>query len=405
MDMDRFCLKCMCEEVESDGSCSHCGFIMESADIHSNALPAPSILHGRYYIGLPLGIGGFGITYIAYDMKIGGICAIKEYMPDTVSYRIKQEASAMIGSTKAEIFEYGLSRFMEEAEILKQFSSSKNVINVFDSFYENGTAYYVMEYINGHDLTHEIERFKSPGNFSSCLSVFMQVLDGLEEIHSRGLIHRDISPDNLYITANEIVKVLDFGAARYAVSQESRDLSVIIKAGYAPLEQYQRNNVQGPWTDIYALCATFYLLLSGVMPVECIERIENDSLIPLIAQNQYVPAYFSDMISKGLSLKKEERFASVQEIRNIISSNLSVGINPLIPAHPRKEPLIFAPLPGNDLSLRRILENFIDCAVFGILFFFYNLLVGFIELQTNIYILCLQSAYSYLHLCISPILS
>jgi len=322
IEYGNLCLKCMHMKNDPSVVCSHCGFNINKYIPESNALPLASVLNNRYLIGVPLGIGGFGITYIAYDMKVGGICAIKEYMPDAVSYRKENQTEVSVGNTKTDVFEYGLNRFTEEAKMLRQFSKSRNIINVFDNFCENSTAYYAMEYLDGHDLRHEMNKFSEITDFNYILSCLMQVMDGLEELHKKGVLHRDISPDNIYITKKGVIKILDFGSARYSLSQKDRHLSVIVKAGYAPCEQYSTKSEQGPWTDIYALCATFYHLITGTAPPESTERMMHDTLKPVYQINKKIPKFLSDVISKGMELEKSNRYQSIAEMRNAILLNI-----------------------------------------------------------------------------------
>lgn len=313
MDYSKLCLKCMHERQNE--KCEYCGFDFNDYILKPNAIAAPSVLKGRYLLGIPLGIGGFGITYIALDLKVGGVCAVKEYMPDTVSFRNGIEQSVSISESKLDGYRYGLNRFIEEAQMLMKFSKSKNIINVFDCFEENNTAYYVMEYLNGCDLRTFTNDFKIKMDFEFGLQCMQQVMNGLEELHSKDVIHRDISPDNIYITKTGDVKILDFGAARYSLTQKERNLSVILKMSYAPLEQYSTKIAQGPWTDIYALGSTFYHLFSGVQLPEATERTLGENVKYLKDYNQLIPDYFCKVISKAISLQANERYHSIAEMR------------------------------------------------------------------------------------------
>lgn len=387
MDFNNFCLKCLHVKQTIDEVCPNCGFDRNEYDQKSNALPAPSILNGRYFVGIPLGIGGFGITYIAFDMKIGGVCAVKEYMPDTVAYRADETTPLSIGNTKSELFQYGLKRFLEEADMLKNFSNSHNIINVYDSFCENNTAYYVMEYLDGFDLRKATQDYKNVMEFDQALVYFKQIMNGLEELHNKGVIHRDISPDNVYITNTGKVKILDFGSARYSLTQKDRHLSVIVKVGYAPGEQYSTKAEQGPWTDIYALCATFYHLLSGTAPPESTERMMEDTLVPLHQRNNKVPQYFSDMITTGLSVKKENRYQSIDQMRNTL---FSMEYEKRAPEDPvkliekakhdeNKKPHIEPRLPvGGNLFFRRICAYAIDSVLYIMIAFLSFLFVFYL---------------------------
>jgi serine/threonine protein kinase len=299
--------------------CENCGFDPASYRPEANVANVPSVLNGRYLVGLPLGKGGFGITYIAYDLKIGGICAIKEYLPDMVSFRAAGEQNISVSESRLEDYRYGLGRFIEEARMLMKFSKSRNIINVFDCFEENNTAYYVMEYLKGHDLRTHADGFRKRLDPQFGLKCMLQVMDGLEELHRQDIIHRDISPDNIYITHTSEIKLLDFGAARYSMTQQNRQLSVILKMGYAPPEQYGSKIQQGPWTDIYALGATFYHLFSGEPLPEATDRTMGEPVADLRQVNPSVPEVLSHIIHKAVSLNTSERFRSIAEMRTVLS--------------------------------------------------------------------------------------
>lgn len=318
MDYNKLCMKCM-HEKENE-ICEFCGFDPSGYKPEANVIPPPSVLYGRYLLGLPLGKGGFGVTYIAYDLKIGGICAIKEYLPETVSFRKDSDQQVSVSESKLEDYRYGMGRFLEEARMLMQFSKSKNIINVMDCFEENNTAYYVMEYLKGQDLRTYTGGFRTKLDTAYGIRCMLQVMDGLEELHGQNIIHRDISPDNIYITHMGEVKLLDFGAARYSISQQNRNLSVILKMGYAPPEQYGTKIQQGPWTDIYALGATFYHLFSGIALPEATDRTMGAQVLNLRQANPAVPELLSQVIHKAVALNINERFRSIQEMKNVMAA-------------------------------------------------------------------------------------
>lgn len=316
MDYNKLCMKCM-HEKENE-ICEFCGFDPSGYKPEANVIPPPSVVFGRYLLGLPLGKGGFGVTYIAYDLKVGGICAIKEYLPETVSFRKDNDQQVSISESKLEDYRYGMGRFIEEARMLMQFSKSKNIINVMDCFEENNTAYYVMEYLKGQDLRTYTGGFRTKLDTVYGIRCMLQVMDGLEELHRQNIIHRDISPDNIYITHTGEVKLLDFGAARYSISQQNRNLSVILKMGYAPPEQYGTKIQQGPWTDIYALGATFYHLFSGITLPEATDRTMGAQVLNLRQANPMVPEILSQVIHKAVTLNINERFQSIREMKNVL---------------------------------------------------------------------------------------
>lgn len=241
------------------------------------AMQMGTLLHARYQIKRVIGSGGFGITYEAWDEKMSVRVAIKEYLPKSIAIRSanKKEVSILTYSDNME-YRRGLDRFIEEAKTLIQFSSNPVVVNVFDYFEENNTAYIVMEYLEGHSLSFEL---KEKGTFSVKEGiVLMKTLAlSLAQIHEKGIVHRDINPDNVFICPNRTVRLLDFGAAKYVKQKRSR--TVIVTPQYAPIEQFQQDAQVSAKMDIYALGATMYKVLTGITPLSAIARVGEDGLI------------------------------------------------------------------------------------------------------------------------------
>ena len=244
------------------------------------ALPEGTVLAGQYIIVKVLGQGGFGITYKATDHKTGGFVAIKEFYPDTMATRTMATTVTPMTGDLGDSFQYGKECFLKEAETLAQFIGNPNIVRIFNYFEENGTAYFVMEYIEGTSFDVYIKERGGKISWEECARILIPVMDALGDVHSRGIVHRDVTPDNIYITADGTVKLLDFGAARYSLGDRSRSLDVVLKHGFAPKEQYTRRGKQGPFTDVYSLGATFYFALTGKRPPDSIDRIEDTELIP-----------------------------------------------------------------------------------------------------------------------------
>ena len=267
------CLGCM-EEYDSDyGLCPSCGYEPDT-DVDSPIHMKPGVLlHGQYLIGRVLGFGGFGVTYIGWDFKLQRKVAVKEYLPSEFATRlIGQTQVSVFGGNKEEQFSDGMGKFVEEAKRLAQFHSEDGIVHIYDSFSENNTAYIIMEYLEGETLQSYLERNgKIPTE--EAIAMLTPVLKSLETVHKTGIIHRDIAPDNIYLTKDGQVKLIDFGAARYATTTHSRSLSVIIKRGYSPEEQYRSNGNQGPHTDVYAIAAVLYRMITGVILPDSLERL------------------------------------------------------------------------------------------------------------------------------------
>lgn len=261
--MKRYCYNCM--EPLSSEKCGLCGYTFKAPPVHH--LLQGTVLNNRFLIGNSIGEGGFGITYIGRDLNLDMIVAVKELYPkgfvnrnNLVSNRVEAN-----GKTNTEYFDKSRKKLIREAKVLAKFSGAKSIVDVRDYFEENNTGYIVMEYIRGETLKNYITKY---GVFSpdELISKMMPLFYTLEKVHNYGLIHRDISPDNIMIVNDGSVKLMDFGATRDINFLTEQTLSVMLKPGYAPEEQYRPQGIQGPWTDIYALCATIYKCLTGITP-------------------------------------------------------------------------------------------------------------------------------------------
>ena len=268
-DINGLCLNCFSYRGEYE-VCPHCGNVAGALASEPYLLSPGTVLRGRYIIGAVLGVGGFGVTYKSWDAKLECVVAVKEFYPSGLVNRIPGETLVTTFSgVKQAQFASSLSRFLSEARNLAKFMDSRHIVNVFDSFEENGTAYIVMELLDGRTLKlHLSDRGGALSEYEA-LSIAEAVLEALCSIHEKGIIHRDISPDNIMILNDGRVKVLDFGAARFSGADSDRfTQSAVVKLGYAPPEQYRSNLRQGVWTDIYAVGATLYKMLTGITPEE-----------------------------------------------------------------------------------------------------------------------------------------
>ena len=283
------------------------------------ALPFDTIIHGKYRIDRVLGFGGFGITYQGDDLVSSGRVAIKEYYPSGLVTRIPGNTGVEV-SSGYEQFTKGKDRFLQEARIIYH-CHNEHILHIFSLFEENGTAYYVMEFLEGVDLRRFIKARGNRLEWKELKPLILPVMDALIQVHADGIIHRDISPDDIYIGSDNSAKLIDFGAAR-SISG-NRSMSVILKKGYAPPEQYQSRGHHGRWTDVYALGGTMFRALTGEMPVESIERIRNDTLRPPSSYGIKVPAEVDMAIMKAMNINEQDRFQSISEFRNAIAPGAS----------------------------------------------------------------------------------
>ena len=300
---------------EGQKHCPKCGFDCQSQkDKYPMALPYGSVLDARYITGRILGQGGFGITYVAQDWKTKDIVAVKEYMPDTLAGRVGAITVSAYAGKREENFEYGKQCFLDEAKTLAEFIGNPNVVRVHSYFEENGTAYFVMDYVKGSSFQEYIMQRGGRIPWKESEQILVPVMDALAEIHEKGIIHRDVTPDNIFITEDQTVKLLDFGAARYSWGNQSQSLDIILKHGYAPREQYSRHGRQGPYTDIYALSACFYFSVTGRVPPDSIDRPEEYLQAPS-SMGINLPVHVEDAILKGLSVQAADRFQSMRAFK------------------------------------------------------------------------------------------
>ncbi|MCR4890813.1 MAG: protein kinase [Lachnospiraceae bacterium] len=281
------------------------------------ALPFDTIINGKYYIEKVLGFGGFGITYQGYNLDNSEAVAIKEYYPSGMVSRTPG-STAVIVNSKSGQFRKEKEKFLQEARIIYS-CKNEHLLQIYSLFEENGTAYYAMELLQGRDLMHYIKENGGRISWFELRPYMLQIMDALNTVHVAGVIHRDISPDNIYICSNGFAKLIDFGAARSLDGNKS--MSVILKKGYAPPEQYQSKGKQGAWTDVYALGGTMYRAITGVMPVESIERVRKDTLVPPSAYVQDLPPEVDRAIMKALNINERERFQTMEEFRNVIRAS------------------------------------------------------------------------------------
>ena len=269
-------------------------------------------LIGRYTIEGVLGQGGFGITYLGMDELHEKPVAIKEFFPQGIVTRNieYQDTVTVTFVGEKDNYEKGKERFLKEARTMAKFSKDKGIVKALDFFEINNTAYIVMEYLEGVTLKQYLRENKRI-DAEDLVELLVPLIESLDEIHSQGLIHRDISPDNIMVLPDGRIKLMDFGAARDYTEFGEKSLSIVLKPGYAPPEQYQTHGIQGPWTDIYALCATMYKCITGENPPDAIDRLVDDHLKKISAFGIPVLPQIEEAIIKGMSVAAKDRYQNV----------------------------------------------------------------------------------------------
>ena len=324
----------------------------------AHQLPPGTILHGRFEIRRVIGEGGFGITYEGRDQILDARVAIKEYYMTGFVNRNTAVSLDVIPSVgeKAETFRKNREKFYSEAMVLAKFGEEDGIVRIQDYFQENETAYIVMEYLDGGSLKDRLNK-DGAMNWEEALDLLMPGMVSLEHVHEAGIIHRDISPDNIMLTKSGKIRILDFGAARKTTETDPKSLSVILKPGYAPEEQYRSKGVQGPWTDVYAFCATLYKCITGNVPEEAMDRLVSDTLRPVHFLVPECPVSVSKVIGKGMAVSQQNRYQTMGElIADLEWARQNPGATELPENHRQDEPLIPADVLGDPFAdLERIM--------------------------------------------------
>jgi len=315
VETGRYCLVC-CLEKGDEGTCGHCGAAVDALPPRQPSfLPPGALLDRRYLVGKSLGSGTFGITYLAVDIWLRLRVAVKEYMPREIAMRSQDIDVVPNTDEDLDAFKYGLQSFLDEGRKLARFEGHPHIVGVKSFFEENGTAYLVMQYLDGCSL--EAYRRELGGRLPAgeVVASGVAILEGLQAIHDVGMLHRDIKPQNVILTTDGKVKLIDFGAARFAAGQRTSQLSQVLTPRYAPIEQYQADGTQGPWTDVYAAGATLYKVLTGQPPPEAIKRVLQGEPLPTPRSvlGDEVSPRISDALMRALEPSADARFQSAQE--------------------------------------------------------------------------------------------
>lgn len=314
-----------CENEISGYPCPHCGFDAASYQQPEYALPCDTVLHGRYLIGKVLGQGGFGITYVGWDLALEIKVAVKEYYPSGQVYRSSSMGRNLLwntGEQALELRQNGLNAFLREARKMAKVGEIPQVIRAKDTFTENDTAYIVMDFVEGENLKKRLDR-------TGCMTwpevrkIFLPVIAAMEQVHQAGLVHRDLSPDNLMLAPDGRAWILDLGAAKDLATGSGASSVQVVKGGFSPVEQYGQAGSSGSWTDVYAMAATMYFSLTGVLPPPAIDRLYDDRLSWDLPQLAAVPKNVVSALKKAMAINLNERTQTMGQLLNNLQSTKS----------------------------------------------------------------------------------
>ncbi len=338
----RRCMKCMHDLSGGITVCPECGRAYGSANAEPFALKPGTILEGKYLVGEMLGQGGFGITYIGLDLLLEQKVAIKEYFPTSTGMVTRENrstvvwSSAMAGKTGTQ---KGFDSFLKEARKMAKLGGIPNVVGVKSVFTQNETAYIVMDFIEGETLQKKLQR-EGPMPFDTCLSLLTPIMRALAEVHRHGIIHRDISPDNIMVRPDGKLILLDLGAAK-DLDIQGRDgamqsTQMVAKQGFSPIEQYRNNAGIGPWTDVYAMAATIYYCCTGTVPPSAVDRLMSDTLTckPRLTKEQF------EVLAAGMNVLPQKRpqdmAALLQMVTRLQNGGKAEPVRPVPQANPAK---------------------------------------------------------------------
>ncbi len=335
----RRCMKCMHALAAGETFCSECGRPYGSVETEPFALKPGTILDGKYLVGEMLGQGGFGITYIGFDLLLEQKVAIKEYYPMSTGMVSRENSTTVVWSSavmQKSGMEKGFDSFLKEARKMAKLGGISGVVGVKSVFIQNETAYIVMDFIEGETLLKKLQR-EGPMDYGTCISLMTPIMQALVEVHKHGIIHRDISPDNIMVQSDGKLILLDLGAAK-DLDIQGKDGNVqssqmVAKHGFSPVEQYGQAGKIGPWTDVYAMAATIYYCCTGVLPPSATDRMIEDTLTcrPRLTKEEF------DVLAFCMSVLPQKRPQNMDALFQIVTH--PAGKTPPVRDVPRTEPV------------------------------------------------------------------
>ena len=320
--VNNLCIRCLQAQVRS-GLCPQCGYNEHKYQPHPLYLQPRTLLKNQYIIGLPLGQGGFGVTYLGLDQWLQKPVAIKEYLPVALATRNILNYTIVPLKPQEENFHQGIQFFINEARNLAKFNHP-NIVRVSNFFEENQTGYMVMDYLAGTHLAAILSQSNNHLSIEAALQIVLPILDALAQVHAQHIYHRDISAQNILILPTGEPILIDFGAARHIVGEYTRSLDLVLKHGYSPLEQYSGKGKIGPWTDIYACGALLYLLITGHLPPAATDRFGGEHLIAPTELGIALSPNINAAIMHALAIKIEGRFQTVQDFKAALQGQMTL---------------------------------------------------------------------------------
>ena len=310
---DHACPRCMQENQNRNEVCPHCGFYLPAYKPLPHHLQMYTILKGRYLLGSVLGEGGFGITYCAYDLAYNRRVAIKElFIVGVVSRQNSRTALVDTSTGLQRYYQECRNKFLQEARVLQSLQDKSGVVDIYEYFQENDTAYIVMEYLDGVDLRTFLKENGGKISYESTFCFLRPIMKSMMEIHRSGIIHRDISPDNIRYLTNKRMKLMDFGSAKSTATEHSDSVMILFKPGYTPPEQYASGYMVGPWMDVYAMAATIYRCITGKTPKASVKRENEEDLDSPRSLGADISPEVEQVILRGMALDPEKRYLDMR---------------------------------------------------------------------------------------------
>ena len=317
----KICMGCMNQVSDNDKICPACGYDQSNVREKSYYLDPGTIIGGKFIVGKALEYGGYTVKYLGFDAEAQHKVIISEYLPSDFSTRSDGESEVTIYSGDAyEQFSHGLETFLNEGNKIQQLADTQGVAKVYDCIAENDTGYVISEYLVGTTLKEVLDTGKvyKPEEAKQFIS---QILIGLIKVHPLDIIHCDIAPETIFITEQGEVKLLDFGATRYVTTANSKSLAIILKQGYAPEEQYRSQGKRGPWTDVYALAAVMYRMITGKVPPESVDRALSDEITEPSKLNTGISQSMENALMNALNVYQDDRTKTAQEFYKELNSS------------------------------------------------------------------------------------